>query len=39
VRRPMYDSSIAQWRHYERQLEPLRRALLAEGIDAAELDS
>ncbi len=39
VRRPMYDSSIAQWRHYERQLEPLRRALLAEGIDAAELDT
>ena len=39
VRRPMYDSSIAQWRHYQRQLEPLRRALLAEGIDAAELDA
>jgi hypothetical protein len=35
VRRPLYDSSLAQWRHYEQQLEPLRARLLAAGIDAA----
>ena len=37
VRRPIYDTSLAQWRHYERQLEPLRSRLIAAGIDAAEL--
>lgn len=37
VRRPIYDSSLTQWRHYEKQLEGLRSQLLAAGIDAAEL--
>ena len=32
VRRPIYDSSVAQWRHYEAQLAPLRAALTAAGI-------
>jgi tetratricopeptide (TPR) repeat protein len=27
VRVPMYDSSIGHWRHFEAQLEPLRRSL------------
>jgi hypothetical protein len=39
VRRPMYDSSLAQWRHYERPLEQLRTQLVAAGIDAAELSA
>jgi tetratricopeptide (TPR) repeat protein len=39
VRRPIYDSSVAQWRHYERQLEGLRAQLAAAGIDAAELSA
>ncbi len=38
VRRPLYDSSLAQWRHYEDQLQGLRSQLLAAGIDAGELD-
>lgn len=33
VRRPIYDSSLAQWRHYEKQLEGLRSRLHAAGID------
>jgi len=33
VRRPIYDSSVAQWRHYEAQLVPLRDALEAAGIE------
>jgi len=33
VRRPLYDSSVAQWRHYEPQLAELKAHLLAEGID------
>jgi tetratricopeptide (TPR) repeat protein len=33
IRRPMYDSSVAQWRHYEKQLEPLRDLLTAAGIE------
>lgn len=37
VRRPLYDSSLSQWRHYERQLEGLRIQLAAAGIPAAEL--
>ena len=37
VRRPIYDSSLAQWRHYETQLEGLRAQLLAAGIEATEL--
>ena len=27
VRQPIYRSSLAQWRHYEDHLEPLKRAL------------
>lgn len=34
VRRPLYDSSVAQWRHYESQLGQLRALLLAGGIQA-----
>jgi tetratricopeptide (TPR) repeat protein len=33
VRRPVYDSSVSQWRHYERGLAPLRQALESAGID------
>jgi hypothetical protein len=33
VRRPLYDSSVAQWRHYEPQLAELKAGLIAEGID------
>jgi tetratricopeptide (TPR) repeat protein len=32
VRRPIYDSSVAQWRHYEQQLAPLSDQLSAAGI-------
>jgi tetratricopeptide (TPR) repeat protein len=32
VRRPIYDSSVAQWRHYETQLSGLRAQLEAAGI-------
>jgi tetratricopeptide (TPR) repeat protein len=33
VRRPLYESSVSQWRHYARQLEGLRRELIAAGIE------
>jgi tetratricopeptide (TPR) repeat protein len=33
VRRPLYDSAIVQWRHYEEQLAPLARALAAAGLE------
>jgi hypothetical protein len=33
VRRPLYDSSVSQWRHYEAQLSELRDMLAAEGIE------
>ncbi len=33
VRQSLYDSSIAQWRHYAPQLEGLRRQLVAAGIE------
>jgi tetratricopeptide (TPR) repeat protein len=33
VRRPLYDSSVSQWRHYEAQLSELRDTLAAEGIE------
>jgi hypothetical protein len=36
VRQPLYDSSIHQWRHYEMQLEGLRRQLIAAGIRNVE---
>ena len=32
VRRELYDSSVAQWRHYERWLMPLRASLEAAGL-------
>jgi hypothetical protein len=32
VRRPIYDSSVAQWRHYAAQLAPLSDVLKAAGI-------
>ncbi len=33
VRRPLYDSSVSQWRHYEAHLIELRNTLAAEGIE------
>jgi tetratricopeptide (TPR) repeat protein len=33
VRRPIYESSVMQWRHYETQLKRLRELLEAAGID------
>ncbi|HTC51943.1 MAG TPA: sulfotransferase [Steroidobacteraceae bacterium] len=36
VRRPLYDTAVAQWRNYARQLEPLRRQLLAANINVEE---
>jgi tetratricopeptide (TPR) repeat protein len=33
IRRPMYDSSVAQWRHYATQLQPLHDHLTAAGIE------
>jgi len=33
VRQPMYDSSVAQWRHYATQLAPLSEALTSAGIN------
>lgn len=32
VRQPLYDSSLAHWRHYERELTPLAAQLTAGGI-------
>ena len=32
VRQPLYDSSVAQWRHYEQQLDTLASQLRAAGI-------
>jgi tetratricopeptide (TPR) repeat protein len=37
VREPMYSRSLAQWQHYARELEGLRRQLLAGGISEQEL--
>jgi tetratricopeptide (TPR) repeat protein len=34
IRRPIYDSSVSQWRHYEQQLSGLRRRLEAAGVEA-----
>jgi hypothetical protein len=36
VRRPLYDSSVAQWVNYESELAPLRAALEAAGIAVHE---
>ena len=33
VRRPMYDSSVAQWRHYATELAPLSYALKSASIE------
>jgi len=33
VRRPIYDSSVSQWRHYTAQLSSLSRALESAGIE------
>ena len=33
VRQPIYDSSVAQWRHYAAQLAPLSEALTSAGIN------
>jgi tetratricopeptide (TPR) repeat protein len=33
IREPIYDTSVAQWRHYAEQLRPLRDQLQAAGID------
>jgi tetratricopeptide (TPR) repeat protein len=33
VRRPLYESSVSAWRHYEPQLAEVRTQLLAAGID------
>ena len=33
VRRPIYDTSVAQWRHYEGELAGLRRALESAGVE------
>lgn len=32
VRKPIYRSSLERWRHYERELAPLRALLEAEGV-------
>jgi hypothetical protein len=34
VRQPLYDSSLAQWRHYTAELAPLRARLQGAGIPA-----
>jgi hypothetical protein len=33
VREPAHTRSVGRWRRYEAQLEPLRRTLIAAGID------
>ncbi len=32
VREPIYTSSVSRWRHFEAELEPVRRKLVAAGI-------
>lgn len=39
VRQPMYSSSVAQWRRYDRELRALRSRLIDLGVPAAELDA
>jgi tetratricopeptide (TPR) repeat protein len=36
VRQPVYRSSVARWRHYEEQLQPLKTLLESHGIDCGE---
>jgi hypothetical protein len=33
IRRPLYDSSVSQWRHYAPQLSALRDELTSAGIE------
>jgi hypothetical protein len=33
VRQPMYTDSLDRWKHYEIQLQPLRKLLVSNGID------
>jgi hypothetical protein len=33
VRRPLYDTSVSQWRHYRNQLSALKEQLHAAGFD------
>ena len=33
VRRPLYDTAVAQWRHYEAELAGLRRQLESAGVE------
>ncbi len=37
VRRPLYDSSVSQWRHYAAELEELSSLLSAAGISTEQL--
>jgi hypothetical protein len=37
VRRPLYETSLRQWRNYEQQLDGLQSQLLAAGIPREEL--
>ena len=32
VRRPVYQSSVGKWRNYEKQLQPLKKALESSGV-------
>jgi hypothetical protein len=36
VRQPVYRSSVARWRHYEEQLQPLKALLESHGIDCGQ---
>jgi len=36
VREPLYAKSVDQWRHYERELKPLRERLEAAGVDMSD---
>jgi hypothetical protein len=36
VRRPIYSSAVTQWRHYERELQPLAARLKAGGVPLAK---
>lgn len=38
VRRPLYDTAIAQWRHYKHRLTPLRQVLAAAALEEEPLD-
>jgi tetratricopeptide (TPR) repeat protein len=38
IRRPIYYSSLSQWRHYEKQLAPLRSRLEAAGVEIEQAE-